>query len=79
ALILGIIGLNQTKTKGQKGRGLAIAGIVLGAIASVMTVFAIIGAVTDAGNFTNIYNQYYDDMFTDDELNDFFSMIRLFK
>ncbi|ORA61378.1 peptidylprolyl isomerase [Mycobacteroides franklinii] len=43
ALIFGIIGLNQTKRTGQKGRGLAIAGIVLGCIWLVVSVAVAIG------------------------------------
>jgi hypothetical protein len=35
ALVLGVIGLGQTSTRGERGRGMAIAGIVLGALGIV--------------------------------------------
>ncbi|MFW0791972.1 DUF4190 domain-containing protein [Gordonia sp. CPCC 205333] len=44
-VIFGIVALNQIKTRGQKGRGLAIAGIVCGALWFVGLL--VLGAVTD--------------------------------
>jgi hypothetical protein len=41
-LILGIIGVNRTKINGKKGRGMAIAGIVLGALGVVLSIGAIV-------------------------------------
>jgi hypothetical protein len=32
ALVLGVVGLRQTTTRNERGRGMAIAGIVLGAL-----------------------------------------------
>jgi hypothetical protein len=55
ALILGIIAIGQTKPGGQRGRGLAIAGVVLGgvgvvgAIASVALVVAVSDDIRDIG------------------------------
>ena len=45
-LICGIIALNQIKTSGQGGKGLAIAGIVISglSILSVVFFFAVVGA-----------------------------------
>jgi hypothetical protein len=43
-LILGIVRLNQAKARNERGRGLAIAGIVLSSIWLVILVFFIIGA-----------------------------------
>lgn len=58
-LILGILGLKRTKANGTSGRGLAIAGIVLGALEIVagiiLTISLIVGgaAVVDAVNEAN--------------------------
>ncbi len=35
ALVLGVVGLRQVSSRGERGRGLAIAGIVLGALGIV--------------------------------------------
>lgn len=40
ALILGIVGLKQIKRSGQRGKGLAIAGIVLGCL-GVLTLIVV--------------------------------------
>lgn len=42
SLIMGPIALGQIKRTGEQGRGLAIAGIIIGAIAVVVTIIAII-------------------------------------
>jgi uncharacterized membrane protein len=44
ALVLGFIGMNQAKKNGEKGKGMAIAGLVLGAL----SLFGILlyGAIT---------------------------------
>lgn len=39
ALIFGIVGVQQTSSRGQAGKGMAIAGIVLGAIAVGISAF----------------------------------------
>lgn len=39
ALVFGIVGVQQTSSKGQAGKGMAIAGIVLGAIAVGLSAF----------------------------------------
>jgi hypothetical protein len=44
-IVLGIVALNRINRSGQEGRGLAIAGIVLGAISVVGWLLLIIGAV----------------------------------
>jgi hypothetical protein len=41
-LIFGFIALGQIKQTGQRGRGMAIAGIVIGAIAIVLVIIAAI-------------------------------------
>lgn len=46
AIILGVIGLSQIKARGERGRGFAIAGIIIGAIAIVVLVIVVIVAVT---------------------------------
>jgi hypothetical protein len=42
ALILGVLGMSKANQTGGSGKGLAISGLVLGAIASAMTVLVII-------------------------------------
>lgn len=42
AVIVGAVGLSQIKKRGQRGRGFAIAAIVIGAIACVGVVLSII-------------------------------------
>ncbi|MBV9456071.1 MAG: DUF4190 domain-containing protein [Bradyrhizobium sp.] len=52
ALILGIIALNQIKARGESGRGMAIAGIVLGAIGIlgfIIIIIAVVGTHTSSG------------------------------
>lgn len=41
-LILSIIGLRQCNARGDKGRGLAIAGIVIGAVLTLLTILTIV-------------------------------------
>jgi hypothetical protein len=43
--VLGIVALSQIKRTNQQGRGLAIAGIVIGAIAAVLLVLLVIGVI----------------------------------
>ncbi|EWT02082.1 peptidylprolyl isomerase [Intrasporangium oryzae NRRL B-24470] len=52
ALVFGIIALNQLRTRTQKGRGLAIAGIVLGLLATLFWGFVIAGVIIDVGGPT---------------------------
>lgn len=47
-LICSIIGLKQTKERGEKGRGLAIAGIIISALSIVLSL-ALVVAITSAG------------------------------
>jgi peptidyl-prolyl cis-trans isomerase B (cyclophilin B) len=56
AVILGIIALTQVKRSGEGGRGLAIAGIIIGAISIVVYIILIIVfAVVAAANSTITY------------------------
>jgi peptidyl-prolyl cis-trans isomerase B (cyclophilin B) len=45
AIILGAIGLSQIKKTGEKGRGLAIAGIIIGAVSLVIGIIIVIVSV----------------------------------
>ncbi|HJT96437.1 MAG TPA: DUF4190 domain-containing protein, partial [Mycobacterium sp.] len=38
-IVLGVVALNQVKTSGEGGRGLAIAGIAVGAVSLLSTIF----------------------------------------
>lgn len=49
-LILCIVGLVRTKTNGKKGSGLAVAGIIISAIAIILTIIILI-----AGNVNSYY------------------------
>ena len=45
AIILGAIALNQVKKSGEKGRGLALAGIIIGAVSLVIGIIIVIATV----------------------------------
>lgn len=47
-IILGFVALNQIKTSGEQGRGLALAGIIIGFVAVGITVLIIIISVATA-------------------------------
>jgi Domain of unknown function (DUF4190) len=51
-IILGFIALNQIKTKGEGGRGMAIAGIVLGFIGVALFLILIIAVIAASHNTT---------------------------
>ena len=72
ALILGIIGLSKSKTMCGNGKGMAIAGIILGAISIVLSIVAlVIYSVYGYAVFQTIQNDY-------DYSTDFYSMIRMY-
>ncbi len=51
-LILGVIALNQIKKTGQAGRGLALAGIIVGAVVVALSIiYWIFVLATGGGNF----------------------------
>jgi len=45
AIILGAIALNQIKKTGENGRGLALAGVIIGAISLVIGIIIVIASV----------------------------------
>ena len=45
-LILGLVALKQIKSRNQRGRGIAIAGVVLGMLGLVLLVIGIAGAAS---------------------------------
>lgn len=47
-IILGFVALNQIKTSGEQGRGLALAGIIIGFVAVGITVLVVIISVVAA-------------------------------
>jgi hypothetical protein len=49
-LIFGIVGLRQVRHDGQRGRGLAIAGVIMGGIGVVIGVLVVIAAVVGAAH-----------------------------
>jgi len=65
-IVLGIIGLSRIKRSGQSGKGLAIAGIVLGAVSIIGWVllivfsFALVNKMDEEGVFDDMQNGVYD-------------------
>lgn len=48
AVVLGLIGMNQIKRSGEKGYGMALAGVIIGAVTLVLFVlFIVIAVATD--------------------------------
>ncbi|BDZ44986.1 DUF4190 domain-containing protein [Naasia aerilata] len=45
AIILGHIGLGQTKTRGERGRGFAIAALIIGYVTLVLEILAVIAVI----------------------------------
>ena len=58
-LILGIIGMRETKRTGQEGSGLALAGVIIGAIPTVLWIlwllFIIILGVSGTSSLVTAY------------------------
>lgn len=55
ASILGFVALSQIKKTGEKGRGMAIAGIVIGLATLVLYIILIIGSVVLVANAPTTY------------------------
>jgi hypothetical protein len=53
ALVLGILGMNQVRKNAEKGKGMAIAGIVLGILILVGVCVYVVGVVIMGGSFLN--------------------------
>lgn len=58
-LILSIIGLRQCNARGDKGRGLAIAGIAIGAVLTLLMIFVYAGLILAFDNGWNSGPRYY--------------------
>ena len=56
-IILGFVALNQIKTSGEQGRGLALAGIIIGFVAVGITVLIIIISVAAAATIGVAVNE----------------------
>jgi peptidyl-prolyl cis-trans isomerase B (cyclophilin B) len=56
-IILGFVALNQIKTSGEQGRGLALAGIIIGFVAIGITVLIIIISVATAATIGVAVNE----------------------
>ncbi len=57
-IIVGFIALNQIKTTGEAGRGLAIAGIVVGFVVGALTLLAIAVSLIIPLMFVGSYGGY---------------------
>jgi hypothetical protein len=68
AVIFGAVALSQIKQRQQQGRGLAIAGIVIGAIGVVLTLVLVIAAAVsdDDGNVTFNFGELAPQSYGDD-------------
>lgn len=58
-LILSIVGLCQCNKRSEKGRGLAIAGIVIGAVLTLLMIFVYAGPILAFDNGWNSGPRYY--------------------
>ena len=58
-LILSIVGLCQCNKRSEKGRGLAIAGIVIGAVLTLLMIFVYAGLILALDNVWNSGPRYY--------------------
>lgn len=64
-LILSLIGFNQTRERGERGKGFAIAGIIIGCMSIIVTILAVI-YIANASSyelhriFRDFYYDYYD-------------------
>lgn len=64
-IIFGIVALNQIKRTGQDGRGLAIAGIVIGSVVTVgFLILVLIGGIFGSRDANDDYRRYdrYDSL-----------------
>ena len=59
-LILSIIGLRQCNARGDKGRGLAIAGIVIGAVLTLLVILLIVIAIIAMDYVSDFYRSFYE-------------------
>jgi len=53
AIILAAIGLSQIKKKGERGKGFAIAAIIIGAISIIIFIIVLIVSATIVANMDN--------------------------
>lgn len=49
-VVLGIVSLNQIKQTGQQGRGMALAGIIVGGVVIAIWILFLIIVIVAAGN-----------------------------
>jgi hypothetical protein len=57
-MVLGMVALGETKRTGQKGRGLALAGIIIGAVVIVVVVGAVILFLVAASDECGLVNHH---------------------
>jgi hypothetical protein len=76
AIICGIIGIRKTGPNGQKGRWMAVTGIVLGAIGTLITAGVIISVVWVSQNFITPDNAEVGMCVDTDEDGDSISMLK---
>jgi hypothetical protein len=76
AIICGILGIRKTGPNGQKGRWMAVTGIVLGILGTLITVGVVIGVVWVSQNFITPDNAEVGMCVDTDEDGDSISMLK---
>ena len=54
AIVLGFVAISQIRQTGENGRGMAIAGIVLGIIGIVLTILFVVIIIAAASSSSNV-------------------------
>ncbi|WP_245819651.1 DUF4190 domain-containing protein [Rhodococcoides yunnanense] len=65
-IILGHISLSQIKRSGEQGRGLALAGAIIGYLGTAIWVFWIVWLIVLANSFANALDGYDSDSYSSD-------------
>jgi hypothetical protein len=52
-IVFGLVGIQQTKRRGERGRGLAIAGLVIGILGALFWLAIIIDVAVGGGSSNN--------------------------
>ena len=76
-LILSLIGFHQTSVREEKGKGFAVAGIILGCLSVAVTILLIIYVINASPyELRNFLNDYYDEFnYGTTAVKELFSMI----
>lgn len=77
-LILSLVGFHQTIVREEKGKGFAVAGIIIGCLSVAVTILLIIYILNaNPYEFRNFLNDYYDEFdYGTSAVKDLFSMLK---